>query len=77
MSRFSPSVVVHDRVTAKLNDVTGLLGSFRALLPAGSPLLVSGLLAGDEGAIVSALQARGFSVAEIVRENEWLAICAR
>ena len=60
-----------------LNDLTTLLPRFRELLPGGGLLLVSGLLAGDEGPIGSALRRAGFTIVETVRENEWLAICAR
>ena len=54
-----------------------LLGRFRELLPGGGLLLVSGLLAEDEGPIGSALDGAGFRIVETVGENEWLAICAR
>jgi len=60
-----------------LNDLRGMLPAFRALLPAGELLLVSGLLDRDEEPIVTALAESGFSVVETARENEWLAICAR
>ncbi len=60
-----------------LNDLKTLLGRFRDLLPPGGLLLVSGLLAEDEGPIGSALLGAGFTIVETVRENEWLAICAR
>jgi ribosomal protein L11 methyltransferase len=60
-----------------LNDLATMLPAFRELLPAGGLLLVSGLLSQDEGPIGGALAASGFTVIEIARENEWLAICAR
>ncbi len=60
-----------------LNDLTGLLGTFRSLLAAEGLLLVSGLLAADEGPIGAALANAGFTIVETVRENEWLAIGAR
>ena len=60
-----------------LNDLLGLLGKFRTVLPEGGLLLVSGLLAQDEGPINEGLAGAGFSVVETARENEWLAICAR
>ncbi len=60
-----------------LNDLTGLLASFRATLAAGGLLLVSGLLTADEGPIGAALAGAGFEIVETLRENEWLAICAR
>lgn len=60
-----------------LNDLTGLLAAFRATLQAGGLLLVSGLLSADEGPIGAALAGAGFAIVETLRENEWLAICAR
>ncbi len=60
-----------------LNDLTTLLVRFRSLLSRDGLLLVSGLLSADEGPIVAALKDAGFAVVETLRENEWLAICAR
>ncbi|HLF14411.1 MAG TPA: 50S ribosomal protein L11 methyltransferase [Bacteroidota bacterium] len=60
-----------------LNELRALLGRFRELLHGEGLLLVSGLLAEDEGQIGSALDRAGFRIVETVRENEWLAICAR
>ena len=60
-----------------LNDLRSMLGPFRELLHPGGLLLASGLLSQDEEAICAALAGSGFGVVEIVRENEWLAICAR
>jgi ribosomal protein L11 methyltransferase len=60
-----------------LNDLRAMLGHFREILAAGGTLLISGLLAGDESPIGEALAGAGFHAVETVRENEWLAICAR
>jgi ribosomal protein L11 methyltransferase len=60
-----------------LNDLRSMLGKFRELLPPGGLLLVSGLLSQDEEPIGRALTDAGFTMVETVRENEWLAICAR
>lgn len=59
-----------------LNDLVRLLPRFREVLPGGGTLLLSGLLAADETAISRALTACSFRTVEIMRENEWLAICA-
>lgn len=60
-----------------LNDLRSMLPAFRGLLPPAGLLLVSGLLSQDEAPIGEALAGAGFTILETVRENEWLAICAR
>jgi len=58
-----------------LNDLVGLLYRFRKILHDDGKLLISGLLAVDEAAIVEALARNRFRTIEILRENEWLAMC--
>ncbi len=71
----SPLAMICANLT--LGDLKTLLERFRGLLPESGLLLASGLLAEDEGPIGAALAGTGFTVVETLRENEWLAICAR
>jgi ribosomal protein L11 methyltransferase len=60
------------------NVLLDLLPGMRDRLLPGGTLLLSGLLIGDREDMLGGLSALGFSVAEEVRENEWIAFaCAR
>jgi ribosomal protein L11 methyltransferase len=60
----------------QLSIILPILGELHARLAPKGFLLLSGLLASDEEATISALTANGLSVRSGLHENEWIAIAA-
>ena|GEM_PF-128753 len=67
-----------DIIVANLakNLIVELLPDLSGLLARGGSLVLSGLLGEDEDDVLDAMDKSGFSVAEISRSGEWIAICA-
>jgi ribosomal protein L11 methyltransferase len=59
-----------------LNTNVGYLSLFKKVLRKGGNLLLSGLLSFDEPEMTKRLLDEGFSIGQIERENEWIAIAA-
>jgi ribosomal protein L11 methyltransferase len=69
----------YDLVTANLTLNTNIefMSEFKRLLKKDGTLLLSGLLSLDENIMKLELAKNNFSVLEIVRENEWIAIASK
>ncbi len=59
------------------NTILELMDAILAKLAPGGLVLFSGLLTADRSAVEAALEQRGYTVAEMLRENDWIALAAR
>ena len=75
----SVSSLRFDMIVANIqkNVIEPLLQQMHAMVNGGGIVILSGLLEGDEQPLQTGIDAAGFAVAEMTKENEWIAFAIK